>query len=130
MVNGSALHGHHGRLGVCVSFNYLSCHPATEERIQRAVLRFADAGDASIFEEKFEIVSLVGTLSINGVHLHIALANAKGTTKAGHLLPGCEIYTTAEIIIGEATDLLFAREPDAQTGFRELVIRPRPKSEY
>jgi hypothetical protein len=48
--------------------------------------------------------------------------------KAGleaHMMPGCLIYTTAEIIIGILPHLSFRREPDAQTGYLELVIYPK-----
>ena len=43
----------------------------------------------------------------------------------GHLVEGCPIYTTAEIIIGEAQALRFTREPDEQIGYKELKIHPR-----
>lgn len=76
-------------------------------------------------EQKFEIVSLVGTLSPDGVHLHIALSDSTGATIGGHLLEGNEIYTTAEIVIGEARHLQFRRETDPETTFKELVIRPK-----
>jgi uncharacterized protein len=35
------------------------------------------------------------------------------------------IYTTAEIVIGEATDLVFKRETDSITTYKELAIYPR-----
>lgn len=73
-------------------------------------------------EEKFEIVSLVGTLSQDGVHLHISLSNKNGDTIGGHLKGGCSIYTTAEIVIGELNNTKFSREFDKQTEFKELVI--------
>ena len=94
--------------------------------LRRAALRLANEDGASLFAEKFEIVSLVGTLSPDGAHLHIALADNTGKTLGGHLLPGCEIYTTAEIVVATAEGLQFSRERDGQTGFRELVIRAKP----
>ena len=36
---------------------------------------------------------------------------------------GSVVRTTAEVVIGEAVDLRFAREPDPATGFLELVPR-------
>lgn len=88
-----------------------------------AVLRLADQSTASVFEQKYEIVSLAGTLSPDGAHLHIGLAGARGDTLGGHLLRGCEIYTTAEIVIGIADGCTFHREADETTGFKELVVR-------
>lgn len=75
-------------------------------------------------QERFEIVSLVGTLNPEA-HLHICLADKEGRTVGGHVLGDLEIFTTAEVIIGEATDLYFSREMDSRTGFPELVIDKR-----
>jgi predicted DNA-binding protein with PD1-like motif len=86
-------------------------------------IRLADQSDSTMFEGKFEIVSLVGTLSRDGVHLHISLADEKGRTIGGHLTEGCKIYTTAEIVIGATDEIIFTRETDAETTFKELKIR-------
>jgi hypothetical protein len=87
-----------------------------------AKLRMADQKDSTIFPGKFEIVSLVGTLSPNGPHLHISLSDETGKMIGGHLDHGCTIRTTAEIVIGEAIDLHFSRLVDPETGFHELSI--------
>lgn len=92
--------------------------------LRKVSLRFADQSEATTVEEKFEIVSLVGTLAADGAHLHLSVSDKGGRTVGGHLTDGCIIYTTAEIVIGELTDLVFTRKPDAQTGYDELVIRP------
>ncbi len=92
--------------------------------LQEAHLRFANGNTAQIFIEKFELVALSGTLSLTGLHLHLVLANDRGQVMGGHLLEGCLIYTTAEIVIGTAENLLFKRIPDAMTGFSELMITP------
>lgn len=91
--------------------------------LQRATIRLADQPNATTFDGKFEIVSLVGTLGPDGVHLHISISDNTGKTIGGHLTEGCVIYTTAEIVIGEATGLVFSREKDEQTGYQELRIR-------
>ncbi len=75
---------------------------------------------------KYEIVSLVGTLNPDA-HLHICLSDAEGQTVGGHVLGDLEVFTTAEVVIGEAADLHFNREMDERTGFPELVVLPRPK---
>lgn len=76
---------------------------------------------------RFEIVSLVGTLNPSA-HLHICLSDAEGRTVGGHVLGDLEVFTTAEVVVGEALDLQFTREMDEQTGFPELVVGPRPQS--
>lgn len=93
--------------------------------LKQANLRFAGRDESQLFQEKLEIVSLVGTISIYGMHLHISLANKEGKTVGGHLLDGCLIYTTAEIIIGESLEHIFLRTIDTATGFQELEIRQK-----
>ncbi len=90
--------------------------------LKRATLRLANENIVKDFEQKFEIVSLVGTLCCDGVHLHISLSDASGNVIGGHLMDGCLVYTTAEIVIGEFEDVVFSRKSDAVTGFRELVV--------
>jgi predicted DNA-binding protein with PD1-like motif len=86
-------------------------------------LRFANQKVGSEGSGAFEILGLVGTLSVNGCHLHISLGNHAGSAIGGHLLPGCIVYTTAEIIIGTAQEFIFNRETDPQTGWNELTIQ-------
>ena len=95
--------------------------------LRRATLRMADENVIRDFEEKYEIVSLVGTLSQEGVHLHVSLSDKDGNTIGGHLQEGCLIYTTAEIIIGELDTVTFSRKFDEQTGFKELTVSSSKK---
>jgi hypothetical protein len=60
----------------------------------------------------FEILSVTGTLSIYGVHLHICIADAEGNSIGGHLMEGCIIYTTDELVIGSSAILKFTCELD------------------
>ena len=89
-----------------------------------ATLRLANQEGPTVYKGHFEIVSLVGTLSTNGSHLHLAVSDSTGRTIGGHLLDGCRVYTTAEIVLGELPQLAFRREPDAMFGYQELVVRP------
>src|SRR4051812_21995105 len=77
--------------------------------LQQVSLRMANQKSASTFDEKFEIISLVGTVSTEGCHLHLAAADETGKTTGGHLLAGCLVYTTAEIVIGELENTVFSR---------------------
>jgi len=90
--------------------------------LRRAAIRFADRAEVSVLDDKFEIVSLTGTLSIHGSHYHIAIADGQGCTLGGHLMEGCLVYTTAEIVVGVLPNLSFLREHDNATGFDELSI--------
>jgi predicted DNA-binding protein with PD1-like motif len=73
-------------------------------------------------DEPMEIVSLTGTLSPEGLHLHIALARRDGQCLGGHVLDGCIVHTTAELVLGELTDVAFRRSTDPETGYRELSV--------
>lgn len=91
--------------------------------LKQATLRFSNQPEGTIIHSTFEVISLAGTLSIHGVHLHMAIADTQGAVLGGHLMDGCLIYTTAEIVIGELAGIVFERAIDRQTGFLELAIR-------
>jgi uncharacterized protein len=86
-------------------------------------IRYANHLEGMIRNGYFEILSLSGTLSMHGSHIHICVADERGSCSGGHLLDGNIIYTTAEIIIGESTDMIFKREKDGTTEWEELQIR-------
>lgn len=90
--------------------------------LQKASLRYAGQNEAVVREGRFEIVSLVGTLSLHGAHLHISVADESGITIGGHLLDNNLVYTTAEVLIGEIPGMEFKREIDGETGYKELQI--------
>lgn len=92
--------------------------------LTQATLRLANQEHPTVYRGHIEIVSLVGTLSGNGSHLHLAVADSTGRTIGGHLLDGNLVYTTAELVIGVLENLDFRREPDATFGYRELTIYP------
>ncbi|SEG38326.1 PPC domain-containing DNA-binding protein [Vibrio hangzhouensis] len=91
-------------------------------------IRLANAEHRLLRQEAFEIVSLMGTLTPAHQHLHIAVADAEGKVWGGHLLEGCVVATTAELIIHQYSELAFTREFDSSTGYSELVVKKkRPK---
>ncbi|MET3133664.1 putative DNA-binding protein with PD1-like motif [Oxalobacteraceae bacterium GrIS 1.11] len=87
-----------------------------------AQLRLAGASHATELRGDLEILTLAGTLSPDGAHLHMALADAHGRVTGGHVAPGCLVRTTAEILLALLPDQRFGRAPDAATGFPELTI--------
>ena len=77
-------------------------------------------------QTRFEIVSCVGTVSPDGAHIHVCVADAEGRCFGGHLM-SATIFTTAEIVLGDVSGHRFARAHDPATGFPELVVvRDRP----
>ncbi|MDX9970377.1 MAG: DNA-binding protein [Candidatus Gracilibacteria bacterium] len=89
--------------------------------LKKATIRLADE-TVKNFEGPFEIVSLIGTLSPDGCHLHISISDKNGLVLGGHLKENCIIHTTAEIVLAEISDKVFKREYDENTGFKELLI--------
>ncbi len=88
-------------------------------------IRFANQEKGYSDKGHFEIVSLVGTLSVNGSHIHLSISDSTGKTIGGHLLDGCKIYTTAEIVITESNELVFIREKDGSTPWEELQVKKK-----
>ena len=88
-------------------------------------IRFANQPDGTFVKGFFEIVSLSGTFSDKSSHLHIAVSDSNGVTIGGHLMNNNLVYTTAEIVVVELTDLEFVREPDPTYGYEELVVKKR-----
>ena len=86
-------------------------------------IRFANQPGASTGSGHFEIVSLTGTVSVNGSHLHLSISDSTGRTIGGHLSPGCKIYTTAEIVLMYSDKYTFTREKDGSTPWEELQVR-------
>ncbi|MBU0049623.1 MULTISPECIES: PPC domain-containing DNA-binding protein [Enterobacterales] len=89
------------------------------------VLRFAGREENRYLTGKFEIVSLIGTLDDQGEHLHLAVSDENGLMCGGHMMPGCTVRTTLELVIGELEQVTFSRQPCEHSGYEELVITPR-----
>lgn len=99
----------------------LRLHPGDDLRL---------ALEASTLSGDLEILSLAGTLSPDGAHLHIALANDTGVVTGGHLCAGSLVRTTAEQMLGLLPGWVFQRAADHATGCAELQITPpRPQRE-
>jgi predicted DNA-binding protein with PD1-like motif len=90
--------------------------------LTHAKLRLADREYLSEYDGHFEIVSITGTVSIHGSHLHISVADEDGKTIGGHLESGCKIYTTAEIVLAIFDDVVYRREFAEDSGYEELVV--------
>lgn len=117
-----------GELEAFVKTNHIQagCIVTCVGGLNQATLRMAGAlptkQDIRTYHGDFEITSLVGTLSVNGVHLHMSIADTDGATIGGHLKEGTIIHPTAEVVIGEDEQVVYTREPDEETGFSELRV--------
>ena len=111
-----------------------ACVLACVGSLERAVIRFADAPQGTVLAQKLEILTLSGTLSRYGAHLHVTVADADGRVFGGHLLDGSLVYTTAELVLGLLLGTEFRREFDPATGHDELDVckvdaRPSSRAE-
>jgi predicted DNA-binding protein with PD1-like motif len=87
-------------------------------------LRFAGQNTHTTLDGKHEILTLAGTIGLDGVHLHMSVANAQGQVMGGHVVDGCMVYTTVELRISILPNLKFQHQLDDRTGFAELSIAP------
>jgi hypothetical protein len=89
-----------------------------------AQIRLAGAAAATTLVGDLEILTLAGSLSRDGSHLHISVADAQGRVTGGHVTPGCIVRTTAEVMVALLPEHAFSRAVDEASGFKELVIGP------
>jgi uncharacterized protein len=88
-----------------------------------AQLRFAGVDAPDELRGDLEIVTLAGSLSVDGAHLHMSVADAHGRIVGGHVARGCVVRTTVELVVVSLPDFQFSRELDSDTGYLELQIR-------
>jgi predicted DNA-binding protein with PD1-like motif len=94
--------------------------------LTHATLRLANREHFNKYEGHFEIVSMTGTAAVSGSHIHISISDGDGVTIGGHLVSGCKIYTTAEIVLAVFDDVVYSRELlEDDSGYEELVVRER-----
>ncbi len=94
--------------------------------LTHATLRLANKNTYNEYDGHFEIVSITGTVSIHGSHLHISISDGEGKTIGGHLVGGCKIYTTAEIVIAEFEEVIYKRELyENDSGYEELSVKKK-----
>lgn len=102
--------------------------------IESVRIRLASASSHSESEYledlgKYEIVSLVGTMEYNAEedasygHFHISLADSSGRVIGGHLLDGCKVFTTVEIVIMHVPNVQYTRVLDTRSGYKELNVQ-------
>mmetsp|Transcript_32409 Transcript_32409/g.52220 ORF Transcript_32409/g.52220 Transcript_32409/m.52220 type:complete len:149 (+) Transcript_32409:13-459(+) len=79
-------------------------------------------------DRKFEIVSLTGTMECNddsseaSEHLHMSVSDHDCNVFGGHVVEGCIVRTTAEIVIGVGEGMALSRALDDRSGYEELYI--------
>lgn len=91
-----------------------------------ARLRYAGMPSATELRGDLEILTLAGSVSPDGAHLHMSVSDAQGRVHGGHVAPGCVVRTTAELLLALLPGHAFRREADPASGCQELVVRTLP----
>lgn len=91
--------------------------------VSEASVRDASGVTVRKIPEHCEIVSLNGTVSQTRCHLHIALSKEDLSTVGGHLMPGCVVNTTCELVVGVLDGWRYGVEQDEETGYDEIVFQ-------
>lgn len=94
----------------------------TDVALRYAGQSYAGKKGIDLLTGKFEVVSLIGTLDAKGEHLHLAVSDEKGVMTGGHMVEGCTVRTTLELVIGELEQVTFQRETCALSTYEELVV--------
>jgi len=87
-----------------------------------AQLRYAGHPDSTELRGDLEILTLAGSISPDGAHLHMSVSDADGRVFGGHVGAGCIVRTTAELLVALLPDHHFARRLDPRTGYLELMF--------
>lgn len=94
--------------------------------LRQANIRLSGKELPEMFIDDFEILTLSGTVSADGAHLHISVSDVSGKVIGGHVGYESLILTTAEILLVFMPEWAFSRKFDPATGFPELIIRRQP----
>ena len=106
------------QLGLAVVLSGVGC-------VSRVRLRDASGVTVQEVEEPCEIVSLQGTVSAKRCHLHAAFSKEDLSTIGGHLVEGCTVNTTCELVLAALEDWCCEVEQDRETGYDEIVFKQR-----
>jgi len=90
-----------------------------------ALVRLAGAAEPLRIDGDLELLTLSGSIAVNGSHLHLSVSDADGRVTGGHAAYGCTVRTTAEVLLMLLPEWRFSREPDAATGYAELHVQRR-----
>jgi uncharacterized protein len=107
--------------GISAGF-IITCVGALQNLTVRLAGATPDMQPTDTYNEESEIVSLVGTITADDCHLHIAVSDVNGHVRGGHL-KSAKVGVTAEVVIGEDENVTYVRALDDETGFEELEVK-------
>jgi len=88
-------------------------------------LRMAGADTTRTYTGEFELISLNGRIAKNGshIHVHLSFSDKQGKVSGGHLMEGCVVRTTLELVLLSFDDIIYVAKEDPRTGFKELYLK-------
>ena len=90
--------------------------------VSRGRVRDASGVTVRDINEDCEIVSATGTVSRKRCHIHVSFSKEDLSTVGGHLMEGCIINTTCELVLGVVDGWHCGVEQDEETGYDEIVF--------
>lgn len=93
--------------------------------VYKATIRLADGLTIKEYNDNYEILSINGTISKDGSHLHISFSDVNGDTFGGHLCYNTLVNTTCELVLASINEYSFTRDYDEKTGYDELVVNKK-----
>lgn len=91
--------------------------------LEKVVFRKGYNQTMFVMDGPFEIVSCVGTLSMQGMHIHASVSDSDFKVFGGHIVQGSQVKSTAEIVLIELENHELSRTKGELTDFKELRIR-------
>jgi hypothetical protein len=78
-------------------------------------------------EGPLEVASCTGNVAVDEkgevvIHAHVVVSNEKGEAFGGHLMKGCDVGATAELVMIEAADIKVRRVYDEKTKLKLLKL--------
>lgn len=101
--------------------------------LKSAKLGFFKEGKYETIEirEPLEIVSCLGNISMKEgqvfAHAHVVVSDEKGRALGGHVMPGCIIGVTGELVIVEVSGIRLFRKLDERTKLSLLSFKSSAK---
>jgi predicted DNA-binding protein with PD1-like motif len=89
--------------------------------LQSPRLRFAGREASETLAGPYEVLTMSGTVTKDGAHLHVSIASEAGEVRGGHIAYGSVVRTTVEALLVELSAWSLTRERDPRTGFTELI---------
>ncbi len=97
--------------------------------LARAAFQCPGRQEPTVLEGNLEIITLNGTISPNGVHLHLSLSDSDCQVWGGHLEPGTIVLKGADLLVGfhehknSDTNTIFKLDP-AKPPRIEIAVLP------